>query len=140
MSIRRAVALAAFALMPAAANGDATRSLVTILIRTGVAQQFLFVTSSAPVANPVVARGFGTYSDAIHNDGAESPFVRILAENGFAVALADAPSDHSSDFTIPVFFRHSAEHAADILEFEGGRALNICRRQGEWEQANHPAT
>ena len=116
MSIRRAVALLIFALMPAVTYGNVTRSLVNVPTRTGVTQQFLLVTPEAPVANLVVVRGFGTYPDAIHNGGAEPLFVTLLAESGIAVALVDAPSDHLSDFIIPAGFRQSTEHAADILE------------------------
>ncbi len=116
MSIPRAVALLTLALIPAAAYGDVTRSLVTVPTRSGVTQQFLFVTPDAPVANLVAVRGFGTYPGAIHNGGAEPLFVTLLAKSRFAVALVDAPSDHLSDFIIPAAFRRSADHAADILE------------------------
>ena len=87
MSIRRAVALLIFALMPFVTYGSVTRSLVNVPTRTGVTQQFLLLTPEAPVANLVVVRGFGTYPDAIHNGGAEPLFVTLLANSRIAVAL-----------------------------------------------------
>ncbi len=115
MSIPGAIVVLTLALMSIGASGAVTRVLVEIPTRTGVTQQFLFVTPDAPAANLVAVRGFGTYPDAIQNRGPDPPFVKLLAERGFAVALVDAPSDHLGDFIIPAAFRQSAEHATDIL-------------------------
>ena len=115
MSIPGAIVVLSLSLMSIGASGAITRVLVEIPTRTGVTQQFLFVTPEAPAANLVVARGFGTYPDAIHNGGPDPPFVRLLAEQGFAVALVDAPSDRLGDFILPPAFRRSDEHVADIL-------------------------
>ncbi|MDO8448794.1 MAG: alpha/beta hydrolase [Rhodoferax sp.] len=102
------------------ANAQAVEKVVEISTRTGVTQRMLVISSAAPKASVILfAGGHGglqIYPNGSFKWGDGNFLVRtrnLFAEQGFMVAVIDAPSDRQN----PPYlggFRQMAEHASDI--------------------------
>jgi hypothetical protein len=117
--MRCLLALLLFAISIGAYAGDAEK-VVDLPTRPGVTQRFLFIPSAEPKAAAILFAG-GDGGLRINGSGALSWgrgnfLVRsapLFVENGIAVAILDAPSDHQS-YPYLTGFRETAAHAADV--------------------------
>jgi pimeloyl-ACP methyl ester carboxylesterase len=115
--VRRALT-AAVALVVLAAGVAGAEDIKTIPTRPGVSQPFLFLRrAEKPAATVILFAGgngaLGLASGRLAGLGGNF-LVRNrarFAEQGFMVAVPDAPSDHARGLTR---FRSTAEHAADV--------------------------
>lgn len=112
-------ALAALLLIAGVATPATAEEIKTIPTRAGVTQSFVLLRrSESPVATVILfAGGNGALKLASgHVSGLGGNFLvrnrGRFAEQGFMVAVPDAPSDHEGGLT---GFRASAEHAADVV-------------------------
>jgi hypothetical protein len=121
------IAFAVFAVLATLAQAE--EIVVDLQTRAGVTQRFIYVASeSTPKAAAVLlAGGHGSikiFPNGTLGWGDRGFLVRtrgLLAQQGIAVAVLDAPSDKRSGLG---GFRHTAEHAADI-----GAALAWMRQK-----------
>lgn len=97
-------------------------AMVELGTRSGVTQRILLKKPTAPQANLILfAGGHGNLDLRNNGDigwGNSNFLVRsreLFADNGFLVALVDAPSDRKTNRGMLDGFRTSAEHAQDIV-------------------------
>jgi len=120
--MRRSITVAlvlAVAMLFAHAAHAADARLVSIDTPRGARQAFILITPPRPVASVIVFAGghgaLGLRSAASMQWGTGNFLVRtrdMLAAEGFAVAVVDAPSDRADGMTAS--FRMSTAHAGDI--------------------------
>jgi hypothetical protein len=123
MPISRLLRIAALlaALLPIAAGAAFVAAVVDVPSRSDVSQRILYLKPDHPVANAIVFTG-GPGILGIHGDGSielealhliSVRVANLLAKQGYAVALFDAPSDRVGGGGLSNF-RLTAEHFADM--------------------------
>ncbi|MSO93965.1 MAG: alpha/beta hydrolase [Rhodospirillales bacterium] len=107
------------ALARSAAADILSETVVTVDTRPGVTQSFALVKPANPVAAAILFPGGGGNLDLANlpKENRGNFLVRTrqrFAKLGIMVAVVDAPSDHAGSEGMPLGFRTSAEHAADM--------------------------
>src|SRR4030095_3664038 len=115
-----ALLVALVTLLPGAASASFESTVVDVTSSRGVMQRFLYLKPAQPVANAMVLTG-GPGILSIQDNGtigqplqmAALRLANVLASQGIAVALVDAPSDRVNG---PGFsnFRQTPDHYADL--------------------------
>lgn len=121
--MRRLNVILAVFLLSGSVNANAAE-FVRLNTRSGVEQNFLLIKPAKPVASVILfAGGKGALNlssflgSPTINWGKNNFLVRtkeLFAEQGFLVAVVDAPSDQQSEAGMLGGFRDSTEHATDI--------------------------
>lgn len=120
MMARIAVAILLLgALLRQAAADILSETVVTVDTRPGVTQSFALVKPANPVAAAILFPGGGGNVDLANlpKDNRGNFLIRTrqrFAKQGIMVAVVDAPSDHATSEGMPLGFRTSPEHAADM--------------------------
>lgn len=124
--LRRAGLITAWLLVPAAALGQPKAELVTLQLRDGVTQTYLLVTNpAAPVEQVVLLFSGGSGNVRLRPASLRPEFAQrgnflvrtryLWAEDGFASAVVDVPSDRAESGMDDVF-RSGRVHAEDIAK------------------------
>ena len=102
-----------------AASDTFSETVVTVDTRPGVTQSFALVKPANPIAAAILFPGGGGNVDLANlpKDNRGNFLVRArqrFAKQGIMVAVIDAPSDQGTTEGMPLGFRTSLEHAADM--------------------------
>ena len=110
-------------LMAISINSNAA-DLITLETRAGIEQKFILINPEAPKASVILFAGghgtlglttfFGAPSIGMRGSNFLVRTRDLFAQNGFQVAVVDAPSDQQSDTGMRGGFRDSFEHVNDI--------------------------
>jgi hypothetical protein len=107
--------------LPGYAHADTPQQVVDLPTRPGVTQRFIVLAPPQPKATVILFSGgdggLSIQPDGTLNRGKGNFLVRtrqLFADQGFLVAVIDAPSDRQHAPYLEGGFRQSAEHVTDI--------------------------